>query len=564
MILLKRALQYCDDVISGKEETTKEVKQQCEIFLEDYNINQHKEECFFYADEKELKKIQGILKLLNFPTGFVAGQQVLKNLAPFQCFLIVGVFLFRFKNNPKKFKNNDITLFIARKNAKTSIVSIIFIILMITEQNLSEFYSICLTKELAAELRKGITQTIEASPFIKKHFSISKTFTGGVTCKITGSFYQPRVAEPGKNNSVRPSCICSDEHANFKDADNFNALKGGMKNVINPVVFRTTTAYAIDDSIMEEDLTYIRGVLDGVIENKRQFALLYYAEDGNEWNDTGLYQANPLREEENYNIIRDNREKAKIKTSEQEEYLTKEMNRFVAENAINKYLDTKYWKKCRIEEEEFRKRVKGKNVKVGVDMSVTTDLTAVGIEFEDEGIIYCKSHGFLPEDSLPQRREKHINYRKYEKLGYCDIHKGMTVNYTLVEAYIRGIEEEYDCIIESIITDPMNAKEMMERLANDFDVIMLRQTYTNLSPATKEFRKKVYDLEVRYVKNELLDWNMLNAITTKGKSDDEMLQKENKNKQRIDMVVVLIFAFTELLGIDNSYSAVDALEETDW
>ncbi len=385
-----------------------------------------------------------------------------------------------------------------------------------------------------------------------------------MTCRITGSFYQPRVAEPGKNNSVRPSCICSDEHANFKDSDNFNALKGGMKNVINPVVFRTTTAYAIDDSIMEEDLTYIRGVLDGVIENKRQFALLYYAEDGNEWNDTGLYQANPLREEENYNIIRDNRERAKIKTSEQEEYLTKEMNRFVAENAINKYLDTKYWKKCRIEEEEFRKRVKGKNVKVGVDMSVTTDLTAVGIEFEDEGIIYCKSHGFLPEDSLPQRREKHINYRKYEKLGYCDIHKGMTVNYTLVEAYIRGIEEEYDCIIESIITDPMNAKEMMERLSNDFDVIMLRQTYTNLSPATKEFRKKVYDLEVRYVKNELLDWNMLNAITTKGKSDDEMLQKENKNKQRIDMVVVLIFAFTELLGIDNSYSAVDALEETDW
>lgn len=564
MKLLESALTYCKNVVSGIEITTKEVIQQSQIFLDDYYINQYDDEFEFCAYEKDFEKIENLLKLLNFPTGFVAGKQVLENLSPFQAFLLAGVFLFRYKKNKRKFKNNDITLFIARKNAKTSIVSIIFIILMLTEQNLSEFYSICLTKELAAELRKGITQTIEASPLIKKHFSISRTFTGGVTCKITGSFYQPRVAEPGKNNSVRPTCICSDEHANFKSADNFNALKGGMKNVINPIVFRTTTAYAINDSIMEEDLTYIKAVLNGTIKNKRQFALLYYAEEGNEWNDTGMYQANPLRNEENYSIIRNNRDTAKIKTSEQEEYLTKEMNKFVSENDINKYLDINYWKKCEISDREFREKIKGKKIKIGVDMSVTTDLTAVGIEFEDSGIIYCKSHGFLPKDSLSKRREKHINYRRYRQLGYCDIHDGMTVNYSLVEEYIRNIEEEYDCIIESIITDPMNAKEMMERLSDDYEVLMLRQTYTNLSPATKEFRKKVYDFEVRYVKNELLDWNMTNAITVKGRADDEMLQKENKNKQRIDMVVVLIFAFTELLGRDDSYNPTDALDDTDW
>lgn len=356
----------------------------------------------------------------------------------------------------------------------------------------------------------------------------------------------------------------SDEHANFKEKSNFSAMKSGQKNVINGLVFRTTTAYAIDDSIMEEDLTYIRGVLKGVIKNERQFALVYYAYKENLWNDTGMYQANPLRIEENYETIRENREIVKEKYSEQEEYLTKEMNHFVAENEINKYLSIDYWKRCKISEKEFREKIKGKNIKVGVDMSVTTDLTAVGIEFEDEGIIYCNSKGFLPEDSLATRREKHINYRKYAELGYCDIHKGMTVNYTLVEEYIRSIEEEYDCVIDCIVTDPMNAKEMVERLSEDYTVLMLRQTYTNLSPATKEFRKKVYDGEVKYVENELLDWNMLNAITTKGKADDEMLQKENKNKQRIDMVVVLIFAYADLLNGDTSYNALEELEKQDW
>jgi len=61
---------------------------------------------------------------------------------------------------------------------------------------------------------------------------------------------------------------------------------------------------------------------------------------------------------------------------------------------------------------------------------------------------------------------------------------------------------------------------------------------------------------------------MLNAITTKGKADDEMLQKENKNKQRIDMVVVLIFAYADILldgsEFDTNKSAEEYLERMGW
>lgn len=564
MLLLKKAIQYAEDVVEGKETTTWEVKVQCKIFLDDYNNRQHEDKFKFYFDTDKIIIINNLLKLFNFATGFVAGKQVLKHLANFQCFFIANIFGWRFKNRPEKFRYDDNTLFIARKNAKTALIGLVFILLMLTSQKFSEFYSICLTKELAAEIKKSMEQIIKSSPLINKHFKVSLTKTGRITCKLTDCFFEPRVSEAGKNNSIRSEAFVSDEHANFKEKSNFNAMKSGQKNVVNGLVFRTTTAYAIDDSVMEEDLAYIRGVLKGVIKNERQFALIYYADKENLWNDKGMYQANPLRIEENYETIRENREVVKDKTSEQEEYLTKEMNHFVAENEINKYLNIDYWKKLKISDKEFRKKIKGKKVKVSVDMSVTTDLTAVGIEFEDEELVYCHSKGFLPEDSLATRREKHIDYRKYEKLGYCDIHEGMTVNYTLVEEYIRNIEEEYDCTIDCIVTDPTNAKEMMERLAEDYDVLMLRQTYTNLSPATKEFRKKVYDAEVRYVENELLDWNMLNAITTKGKADDEMLQKENKNKQRIDMVVVLIFAYADLLNGDSSYDPMKALENTDW
>lgn len=551
MILLDKALKYARDVVEGREITTTEVGLQCSIFIKDFYENQYKEDFEFYFDEKKLKKINNLLKLFNYATGFVAGKQVLKGLSGFQALLIAALFGWRYKKNKKKFRYRDVVLFIPRKNAKSFLAALIILLLMLTEQNFSEFYSICIDRDLAKETRKAMTQLIAASPAIKKHFFVSDSEIGIIKCLITNSYYVPRTAKANKNNSIRPACFIADEVGAFVTNDNIQAMRKGQLSVLNPICIKTTTAYAESDSIMLEELEYDRAVLNGVVDNKRLFALLYYATLEEAWTDEGLYKANPLRVEENYKEIKADRETAKIKTTEQEEFLTKNLNIFVQTNELNKYLDINYWKKCKITDEEFRRKIKGKKVKVGVDMSVTTDLTAVGIEFKDEGIIYCNSHGFLPKDNLEDRREKHIDYRKYEKLGYCDLHDGMTVNYTKVEEYIRGIEEEYECTIETIVTDPMNAKEMMERLSEDYDVVLLKQTYTNLSPATKEFRKKIYDFEVRYVENELLDWNMVNASTTKGKADDEMLNKENKNKQRIDMVVVLIFAYTEFVTTEK-------------
>lgn len=542
MILLERAIRYANDVVAGREITTKEVICQCNIFLRDYNERQHTEDFQYYFDEKELNKINNLLKLFNYATGFVAGKQVLQHLGPYQCFLITNVFAWRFKGNPKKFKHNDITLFIARKNAKTNTVALIFLLLMLIEQEYSEFYSICLTRELAAEIRKAMVQLLDASPHIKKHFTVSKIFTGKIECKLTHSFYQPRTAESGKNNSVRPSAICSDEHANFQNADNFNALKGGQKNVINPLVFRTTTAYAISNSIMEEDIEYIKKVFDGVVEDERQFALLYYAEAKHLWDDIGMYQANPLRIEENYDIVRDNRKKAKQKPQEKIEYITKDMNNFLPSNSGEPYIKFDSWKKCRVEKIDF----KGKEVVVGVDASLTIDLTGLTIMYEEDGIYYLKSHGFLPENTLEERREK-IDYRKMQDLGHCTITEGDIVDYSLLKERIREIEDKYKCRVKAIASDPYNIIATMEELAEEYDVILLKQSYSVLSPSIKQFRDDVYKGIVKYEKNSLLDWCMSNATTVIGRtSGDILLNKVNKNKTRIDMVMATIFAYSQL------------------
>lgn len=547
MLLLDKALKYCEDVFNDDEITTGEVKQQCTIFIDDYNINQYKDEFEFCFCEDKLKIINNLLKLFNYATGFVAGKQVLEGLEGFQALFLCAIFGWRYKNDFNKFRYRDVILFIPRKNAKTFIIAIVLLLLMLTEQDFSEFYSICVDRDLATEVRKAMAQLIGASAALKKHFFVSESKIGIIKCLLTNSFYYPRTSKANKNNAIRPCACCVDEVGAFTDNENIQAMRKGQLNVKNPLMMKITTAYAESDSIMLEELDYDRKVLKGDIDNPRLFALLYYCSREEAWTDAGLYKSNPLRIEENYKEIKEDRETAKVKTSEQEEFFTKNLNIFLETNELNKYLEMTYWKKCCVDKVDF----KGKEVVVGVDLSVTTDLTSVGIMYREDNKLYCNSHGFLPRESLKKRREN-IDYELMKRQEYCDIHDGMTVNYTLVEEYIRNIERKYNCTIKCIVTDPTNAKEMMESLGNDYDVILRKQTYTELSPATKEFRKKVYDDEVRHERNSLLDWNMSNAITTKGKSDDEMLSKEDKNKQRIDMVVVLIFCFTELFDVEQT------------
>ncbi|AAO36628.1 terminase large subunit (endogenous virus) [Clostridium phage phiCTC2B] len=556
MILLDRAIKYATDVVEGRGITTWEVKKQCAIFIQDYYKRQHEESFEFYIDIEELSKINDLLKLMNFATGYLANNEVLEHLDSFQCFFICNIFGWRHKNNKAKFRYNDVTLFIARKNGKTALIGLVFILLLLTEQQYSEFYSICLTKELAAEIKKIMEQIINASLLIKKHFNISTTKTGRITCKLTNSFFEPRVAEAGKNNSIRPSAFVSDEHGNFQNADNFNAMKSGQKNVINPLVFRTTTAYAINNSIMEEDLDYIRKVYNCVVDNERMFALIYYADKENIWNDKGLYQANPLQLEENYKIMREDRAKALVQDNLKEEFITKTCNVFTQENSEEKYLNIEEWKKCEVDKIDFN----GKEVVVGVDLSITTDLTAVSIMCKEEGKYYLHSKGFLPSETLSKRREK-IDYRLYERLGYCEIHDGYIINYTKIEEYIRSIESTYNCKIKCIVSDPYNALQMMESLSSDYEVILLKQTYTNLSAPTKSFRDDVYEGKIVYQKNKLLDWCVSCATTNKGKAEDIMLDKENKNKQRIDLLVASTFCYSQLYLLDNKIDINEVTED---
>ena len=551
MLLLDKAIQYANDVVSGKEITTWEVETQCEWFLEDLK-KQNNDDFEYYFDLNKLKIINNLLKLFNFATGFVAGKQVLENLVGFQAFLIANIFGWRFKNNSDKFRYKDITLYIARKNAKTALVGLIFLLLMLTEQNYSEFYSICLTRELAAEIRKSMVQILESSPIISKHFTWSKTQIGKIECTITHSFFQPRTAESGKNNTIRPCAFVSDEHGNFTDNSNFNAMKSGQKNVVNPLLFRTTTAYAIDNSIMESDLEYIRKIFKGEIKDNRTFAVLYYSYEENLWNDTGMYQANPLRIEENYKTIREDREKALHKEDEVEEYLTKSMNYFMPANSGEEYVTIEEIQACKLEK-EFDWQ--GRYVYLGLDLAETDDNTGVAmITYNSETEeVYAKTWAFIPSLRIESKSQReHVDYKREIKKGNCFACGDEVISYKAIENFIIDIEKNYGVKVIQVAYDRRNALSTAEKLESEgFETVEVVQHSRFLHPSIKLLKEMILSKKFHYNSNKLLEINFVNARQTEDTNLNKYLNKK-KSKGKIDLVMSIVDALYLLLEEINN------------
>ena len=554
-MLFDLATKYANDVLDGKETVNKYVKKQCQIFLDDLE-RQHDEDFAYYVDLDELSKVEGILALLNFATGLgIVGKCVLEGLVGFQAFFLCNIFGWRFKAKPEKYRYRDVTLFICRKNSKTWLAAIIFIILLLTEDDFSEFYSICKDRELAGEVKKAINQVLTASPHIHKYFTIPKTLSGKVICKLTNSFYQPRTADASANNGLRPSAFIADEIGAFKDYDNINAMQSGQLSVKNPLRFKLTTAYAEDQSIMLEELAYIKKVFDGHIQDDRLFALLYYAEEDHLWDDIGLLQANPLRIEENYQEIRDNRKKAIEKPKEREEYLCKHMNHFLPSNSGEAYVEIDDLRKCKIPEFDWSNR----QVWIGIDLAMTTDNCAVSMVTEEDLKIYADSFAFVPTERIEEKnRVEKINYYDYIKTGKCFSCGDMTVDYGFIEEMILEIEAKYNVMVMGVGYDRYNCLSTAQKLEKEgLKTVEVKQHSSVLHPATKLLREKILNKEFFYTLNDLLEINFQNAKVVENNNKDIYINKK-KSTGKVDMVASLINA-VYLLQVDVIFNP-----DSDW
>ena len=306
---------------------------------------------------------------------------------------------------------------------------------------------------------------------------------------------------------------------------------------------------------MLDQLDYTKKVFDGLIKDERMFALLYYSDEEHLWDDIGLAQANPLFIEENYNEIRDNRQKAIEIPGQREEYLCKNMNYFLPSNSGESFIDVDDLKKCKITEFDWT----GRSVWLGIDFSQTTDNTAFAMCTEEDLKIYADVYAFIPaERMLEKNRIEKIRYQDFIEQGKCFACGDQVIDYNFVEKMVLEVEQKFGVVVMGVGYDRYNALSSAGKFEQaGLKTVEVKQHGSVLHPALKLLKEKVLTQEFFYLDNKLLEINFANAKCTYNNNNDMYLNKK-KSTGKIDMLMALVNAI-HLLQVDVIFNP-----ESDW
>ena len=563
---MNKAYEYCKNSIR-KKTTPKYVKAQMRDFM---RICEGKDKKYIVSDKK-VKQVENILKILIMPKGLKAGQTLYDCTCGYQWLLYIASLCTVYRDNHNKRRYETCLLEISRKNFKTYTVATIFIILFLTEPNFSKFYSVAPDGTLSREIREAIAETIKSSPLLyeyqgNKRFKILRDY---IMFKPTQTQYIPLSFSTSRMDGRLPNAYCADEVGALPTNYPVEAMRSGQLNILNKLGFIISTKYPTIDNPFESEVEYAKKVLDGLVADETEFALLYEPDNPKKWetDDLVLKQSNPVALEipEIYEDLLKKRARAIVEESARENFLTKHCNIIYQGAGTETYIDVKIVQECKVSNIDWSGRV----VYLGLDLSETNDNTSISmVSVDDDNNILADSWAFIPAGRVEEKTQfEKVNYQELAKKGHVIPCGDMTIGYDTVERFIFDLEERLGVQIQAIGYDRWNALSTAQKLENGyvdengkehhgFNMVEIKQHSSVLHPPTKLLKEKILNHEFKYTDNKLLEINFQNARCAYDTNKNMYVQKK-KSKGKVDMVVSLIDAMylvqQDILFGDNGF-----------
>lgn len=568
-----RAYKYAQWAVSETEgmvpHYVKVQAQQWMDIVDDYNEDA-------YVDEKEFEKICNLLKLMIHPDVHCSIYDAMEDYA---WLLITATLCTMWREGSEIYDDNKVSfesckiryyttalLEISRKNHKTFYCAVIIILLMLTGVGFGRYFSVAPTLAQSSEVKLAVRKILKSSPLlVDEEDPAFKILRSEVTCNINESNFTPLAYSNDNLDSRLANAFVADE-AGGMDSYPLEAMRSSQIEIINNLGMVISTQYPNDDNVFIDEVDIAKKLLDGVLESENvgtYFSLLYEPDDelktGEIWQKDGrcIYQSNPIAVEKKavYKNIIKKRTAAILYENKRENYLCKHNNIRYRGLGVEGYIDIQKVKLCfgEIEKEWW----KGRKVWIGLDLSLSEDNTAAAMVTEENGIIYAKVLGFLPDGRIEQKTSKeHVNYKRCIDHGDCIACGDEVIDYSVVENKIMTLEEEYGVTIMQIGYDKWNAISSVQKFeAAGYECVEIKQHSSVLHAPTKLLKEKILSKEFIYDSNRLLEINFQNARCTEDTNLNKYVNKK-KSAGKVDMVVSLINAMYllqqyMLYGVDD-------------
>lgn len=512
----------------------------CQNFIDIYEDKSEK----YFFDISKFGKIENILKLLIMPRGLKAGKSIFECSCGYQWLLYASALCIVYRKNPNKRRYETVILEVGRKNFKTFTIATIFVLLFLLEPKFSKFYSVAPDGSLSREVKAAIEEILKSSPFIyqnKNHYRF-KILRDYIEFLPNENKYIPLNYSNSRMDGKLPNVFLADEVGALPNSYAIEAMRSGQLNILNKLGCIVSTKYPTANNPFEDEVNYAKRVLDGVQKDETVFSLLYEPDNTENWanDDMILKHTNPVALEisEIWEDLIKKRARAISVESARENFLTKHCNIIYQGSGTESFIDIKDLQACRVNKIDWS----GREVYIGVDLSMSNDNTAVAIASEENGKILADVICFVPEGRLEEKSKfERLDYKRFIKALKCIACGNKTIDYGIVEDFVFNVEERYNVKIKAIGFDRYNAISSAQKWNRKYNTVEIRQHSDTLHPPTKLLSEKITNGEFEYEKNTLLEINFENARCTYDTNMNRYVTKK-KSCGKVDMVVALINA----------------------
>lgn len=188
--------------------------------------------------------------------------------------------------------------------------------------------------------------------------------------------------------------------------------------------------------------------------------------------------------------------------------------------------------------------LRGKTCYGGLDLSTTTDLTAMTLLFPpQEGLETAVAifAAWRPRDGVLEAEQRdHVPYRDWERAGFLSLCEGDIVDFSQVEDAAAEAAELFD--LRMLGVDPYLSRTLTQRLsARGLHVVEIPQTMLSLSPPMKELERMIRAHEMLHIHNTCARWCFGN-VRCAVDGNENIKPMKNRSTGRIDITVSWIIA----------------------
>lgn len=367
-----------------------------------------------------------------------------------------------------------------------------------------------------------------------------------VYVESTESTAMPIAFNAKKADGYNPSLVVCDEVASWRgDAGlkQYEVFKSALGARTEPMIIAITTAGYENEGIYDELMRRSTAFLNGNSKERRLLPFLYMIDDVTKWNDINeLRKSNPnLGVSVKVNFLLDEIATAEQSLSKRAEFLTKYcnikqkssqawLNAVDIEKAFGEPLDLNDFREC--------------YCVGGIDLSMTTDLTASGIVIEKNGEFYVFMQFYLPSEKVEAATERDgIPYSQFIQRGLLVESGENAIDYQDCENWFKHLVEEYEIYPLQTGYDRYMAQYLVQNMKMyGFHMDDVYQG-ENLTPVINEVEGLFKDGKIHCGDNDLLKIHLLSSAMKKNAITGRQRLVKISQEDHIDGCAALLDAF---------------------